>query len=303
MRTSLHLSSTSTSTTTATNLNPKAISTVTGHPIHANPSTETQRLPAKTIAPPPKAQSRLRPTIEPVLFPDSISVSQEKQQNLFQKLAVSALDPIEVSLIVSLERRRILPKTVDPEVQLLGNFAPVQECPVRHGLEVVGHVSDCLHGIYLRNGANPMFEPTGGHHLSDGDGMIHAIKLGSGNQASYCCRYTRTSRLAQQAALGRQVFPKLIGELNGWLGLARLMLFVTRGGVGFIDESRGIGLANVGLIYFNGRLLALSEDDLPYHVKINGDGDLETIGQFSFSGQLESSMTSLPKVDPKMGDL
>jgi 9-cis-epoxycarotenoid dioxygenase len=47
------------------------------------------------------------------------------------------------------------------------------------------------------------------------------------------------------------VFPKTIGELHGHYGITRLALHGTR-------------FANAGLIYFNGRLLAMSKDDLSY---------------------------------------
>jgi len=223
--------------------------------------------------------------------------------NLLQKLAATMLDKIESSIVIPMEQNRPLPKPTDPAVQLSGNFAPVNECPVQNGLEVVGQIPSCLKGVYIRNGANPMFPPLAGHHLFDGDGMIHAVSIGFDNQVSYSCRYTKTNRLVQETALGRSVFPKPIGELHGHSGLARLALFTARAGIGLVDGTRGMGVANAGVVFFNGRLLAMSEDDLPYQVKIDGQGDLETIGRFGFDDQIDSSVIAHPKVDATTGDL
>ncbi|KAK9077426.1 hypothetical protein SSX86_005763 [Deinandra increscens subsp. villosa] len=231
----------------------------------------------------------------------SSSSSSPQKWNLFQNLAAMALDAVQNSLTI-LEKKTPLPKTVDPRVQIAGNFASVPEQPVRHFLPVTGKIPDHIQGVYLRNGANPMFEPTSGHHLFDGDGMINAVKFENGS-VSYACRFTETQRLIQERAIGKPVFPKPIGELHGRWGIAKLILFYARGLCGLLDHSRGFGVANAGLVYFNNRLLAMSEDDLPYHVRVTSNGDLKTVGRYDFDGQMKSTMIAHPKLDPVSGEL
>ncbi|KAH7281683.1 hypothetical protein KP509_36G058200 [Ceratopteris richardii] len=222
--------------------------------------------------------------------------------NPFQRVGAFLCELVERVFVGAIEKSRPFPPNVDPTVQLSGNFSPVPESPLQKQLQIEGALPSCLDGVYVRNGANPRFEPVAGHHLFDGDGMLHAVSF-SGGSASYAARFTCTNRLIEEERLGRAIFPKAVGELHGHTGIARLLLFWARSLIGLVDASKGMGVANAGVIFFNGTLLAMSEDDLPYSVHVTKDGDLFTEGRFDFDGQISSSMIAHPKLDPNTGEL
>jgi 9-cis-epoxycarotenoid dioxygenase len=47
--------------------------------------------------------------------------------------------------------------------------------------------------------------------------------------------------------------------------------------LGVVDYGGGIGTTNVGLTFFNGKLLTMFEEDKPYVLHITDDGDFHTI--------------------------
>ncbi|KAG5541575.1 hypothetical protein RHGRI_021419 [Rhododendron griersonianum] len=171
-----------------------------------------------------------------------------------------------------------------PHHYLSGNFAP-----------------ECLDGEFVRVGPNPKFAPVAGYHWFDGDGMIHGLRIKEG-KATYVSRYVKTSRLKQEEFFGGSKFMK-IGDLKGLFGLLMVNMQMLRAKLKVLDVSYGYGTGNTALVYHHGKLLALSEADKPYVVKVLEDGDLQTLGMLDYDKRLAHSFTAHPKVDPFTGEM
>ncbi|KAI4383001.1 hypothetical protein MLD38_008887 [Melastoma candidum] len=185
---------------------------------------------------------------------------------------------------------------------LQGNFAPVpDETPPVSDLPVLGHLPDCLNGEFVRVGPNPKFSPVAGYHWFDGDGMVHGIRIRNG-KATYVSRYVKTSKLKQEDYFGGAKFMK-VGDMKGLFGLLMIHMQILRAKMKVLDVSYGTGTGNTALIYHHGKLLALSEADKPYVLKVLEDGDLQTIGMLDYDKRLQHSFTAHPKVDPFTGEM
>ncbi|KAI5077809.1 hypothetical protein GOP47_0007633 [Adiantum capillus-veneris] len=181
---------------------------------------------------------------------------------------------------------------------LSSNFAPLShESPPTPCPHIDGTIPPSLNGVFLRNGPNPLHPPTHNYHYFDGDGMIHAVTIHNG-RAIHACRYVRTNRFIHEVVAKKPLFVRPFGELHGLQGLAKLFVLFFRHVFGIIDLSKGFGSANASLVYFNNKVLAMSEDDKPYWLHLSKDGDIHTMGRFDFNGKLQSSMSAHPKLDP-----
>lgn len=214
-----------------------------------------------------------------------------------KKGAVSSLIDLAEKLVV-----RTLYASAKPLHYLSGNFAPAQhETPPHADLPVIGHLPKCLDGEFVRVGPNPKFAPVAGYHWFDGDGMVHGLRITDG-KATYVSRFVRTSRLKQEEYFGSAKFMK-IGDLKGLFGLFAAIIYSLRVKLGVLDGTYGMGTGNTALIYHHGRLLALSEGDKPYVLRVLEDGDLQTLGLMDYDKRLTHSFTAHPKVDPVTGEM
>eukprot|EP00252_Welwitschia_mirabilis_P024164 TRINITY_DN705_c0_g2_i1.p1 TRINITY_DN705_c0_g2~~TRINITY_DN705_c0_g2_i1.p1 ORF type:complete len:617 (+),score=-56.71 TRINITY_DN705_c0_g2_i1:198-1853(+) len=191
---------------------------------------------------------------------------------------------------------------VDPRRVLAGNFAPVPELPPTECTVTAGGIPECLNGIYLRNGPNPRHVPRSSYHHFDGDGMLHVLSVQNGS-ATFCSRYVRTNKFLVEESCGRPVVPNGFSGLTGRAGVARITVTVARSLLGIFDPTKGFGTANTSVLCFNSALMALSESDAPYVLRLTGDGDIQTIDRYDFDGKLPMGMTAHPKIDADTGEL
>ncbi|HCP45025.1 MAG TPA: hypothetical protein DIU15_03235 [Deltaproteobacteria bacterium] len=182
-----------------------------------------------------------------------------------------------------------------------GNFTPTSETRAPTALDIEGELPENLRGTFFRIGPNPRFEPKGRYHLFDGDGMVHAVNFAEGG-VSYASHWVRTSKYVQEDRWGRAAFIN-IGEMTGWVGLAKIILERTRGALGVVYLDAGTGRANTKVIEHAGRVLALHEGDAPYEIEVDDYGALRTVGRLDFGGQLKSPFSAHPKIDPETGEL
>jgi carotenoid cleavage dioxygenase len=149
-----------------------------------------------------------------------------------------------------------------------GNFAPVTTEETVTRLDVVGQIPDELNGLFVRNGSNPASGEA--LHWFLGDGMLHGVRLEGGKALWYRNRYVTTP--LQQSGKGLMEFGGVPGKQNNQ--------------------------SNVSVISHGGKLLSLGEVGWPYEVSTE---DLSTVGPFDYAGELGTTMTAHPKVDPTTG--
>lgn len=222
----------------------------------------------------------------------------EKKRGV-QSLMVSllnALDDFIINKLIGLP----LPPSIDPNQVLSGNFAPVDELPPTECEVIEGSLPLCLHGAYIRNGPNPQFYPRGPYHLFDGDGMLHSIRISHNRPPVLCSRYVKTYKYLIEKRAGSPLLPNLFAGFRCFAGSAAVA--IARVLTGQFDPVNGISLANTSVAFFGGHLYALAESDLPYAVRLTADGDIETVGRWDFDGNLSTSMTAHPKIDPSTGE-
>src|SRR3954462_15002584 len=93
--------------------------------------------------------------------------------------------------------------TADPF--LSGAFEPLRIESEQPRLRLEGELPAGLTGTFYRIGPNPQFPPRGAYNPLNGDGMVHAFRIGGG-RLDYRNRWVRTRRWRLEHAAGRALF-------------------------------------------------------------------------------------------------
>ncbi|MBW4450789.1 MAG: carotenoid oxygenase family protein [Spirirestis rafaelensis WJT71-NPBG6] len=163
-----------------------------------------------------------------------------------------------------------------------GNFAPIHKEITTDTLKVIGELPPDLSGMFVRNGPNPQWTPIGQYHWFDGDGMLHGVRINNG-KATYRNRYVQTRGWKIEHETGKAVWSGLLEPSQK-------------------DNPHNFSknAANTALIWHAGQFLALWEGGAPHAIKVP---NLDTIGEYTYNGKLNSAFTAHPKVDPVTGEM
>lgn len=151
-------------------------------------------------------------------------------------------------------------------------------------LVVEGTLPEAINGAFYQVAPDPQYPPMQGHDIFfNGDGVVSAFFFHNGT-VSLRRRYVKTERLMAQRREGR--------SLNGVYRNLH---------TNDPKAANNNTTANTSVLMYNGVLLALKEDALPYALDPH---TLETLGVHDFDGQIASpTFTAHPKLDPATGNL
>lgn len=97
---------------------------------------------------------------------------------------------------------------------LTGPYSPVATEEEVSDFDVVGKIPTDLNGVYLRNGPNPRYEPKGGYHPFDGDGMLHSAEFRNG-KVTYRNKWVRTEGWKKNEEAGEELHWSVTSSIKG----------------------------------------------------------------------------------------
>ena len=130
---------------------------------------------------------------------------------------------------------------------------------------VSGHWPEELRGVLYRTGP-AQHEANGwrNRHWFDGDGMVHAYRIGA-DGVRHEAKLVETAKMKAEREAGRALYPGLAAAPPGVAG---------------ITGPDDLNLANTSVLFHHGRLLALWEAGSPYEIDPDS---LATVGPYQFA--------------------
>lgn len=167
-----------------------------------------------------------------------------------------------------------------------GNFRPVDRSNFVQCIKPTeGSLPPSLAGgLFARIGPNP-FHPEPHYHWFDGQGMIHAVKIGE-TCLNYTNEWMRNPRMQKEEKLGWNSHLRL-GNLRGLIGMFRVLVLAPiydLMGLTVKDQLRN-GAANTAVVFHHGVLNALVENNLPWQVRVEASGQLVSSDFFTFENK------------------
>jgi carotenoid cleavage dioxygenase-like enzyme/acyl-CoA reductase-like NAD-dependent aldehyde dehydrogenase len=172
-----------------------------------------------------------------------------------------------------------------------GNFLPLAGEGSHRDLEVEGRIPPELDGMYVRNGVNPRWEPTGRMHMFDGEAMLHCVRIRDGAAVAYANTWIKGNRYRYNEAAKREQYATFGDTAKGGLPVARkLGLLATQTRAGTIPALPNTRRSNpsTSTCYHAGKLYAVAEVLPAFRIFVDPETGVVQSDDFDdFDGRVE----------------